>query len=102
MRNCTLFVTETDLTRKGAEGVEGGDRPEGHPFNDAETTSVDFASKLDTSNPLGGSCPAGRAVTVAGQSVVIITSALCDSFALIGVVLQAVGALVAMFIVFRG
>jgi hypothetical protein len=102
MRNCTLFVTQTDMSQKGVDAAKGIDQPVGHPFKDAASTSIDFSSKIDMTNPLGGSCPAGRSVTVAGQSLVIVTAGLCDALAMVGNIIVALGALCSVFIVFKG
>jgi hypothetical protein len=101
-RNCALFETSSRQSDLGTAALDGGDRPQGHPGNDALTTNIDFASTLDTSDALGGSCPAGRSLSVAGQEFTLITGAMCESLAMAGNLIVAVGALLSVFIVFRG
>jgi hypothetical protein len=100
-RNCSLFDTETAESTLGKQAAQGGDHPQGHPWNTAESTSLDFASHIDTSDALAGSCPAGRSITVQGHEFTVITGAMCDSLAMAGNLIVAFGALLSVFIVFK-
>lgn len=100
-RNCVLFDTETDMSQKGRDAANGLAQPDGHPGNSAVTTPIDFASKIDTTNSLSGSCPAGRTVSLMGQTIVLLTGDQCDALAMVGQVLVGLCALACVGIVFR-
>lgn len=101
-RNCVMFEDTTALSDLGNEAVGKGDHPEGHPYADAEETSVDFATTIDRTDLLAGSCPVGHSVSVMGQSFTLITGEMCDMLGMLGNLIVAVGALASAFIVFRG
>jgi hypothetical protein len=101
-RNCQMFDDATPLSDKGNAAVTAGDRPDGHPGNDAAETPLDFSSSIDRTNLIGGSCPAGHGLTVNGTTVTLLTAGMCDMLGMLGNLIVAVGALASAFIVFRG
>ncbi|WP_374676443.1 virulence factor TspB C-terminal domain-related protein [Ideonella sp.] len=102
IRNCEMFEKDTDLSLAGKAALGKGDQPDGlHPYKSASDNPLDFATMIDRTDGLGGACPAGHSVTVAGQSITVLTGEMCDSLAMLGQLVVAVGALLSVFIVFR-
>lgn len=101
LRNCTLFSTETDYSQKGRDAANGQAQPTGHPGATAGNTPIDFSQKIDTSNALVGTCPAGRSVSLMGQDIVLLTADQCDALAMVGQVLVGICSLACVAIVFK-
>jgi hypothetical protein len=83
--------------------ADGNPHPNGHPRNDSETQSVDFAGQIDQGDPLGGgSCPPDRQFSVSSfGSVTIPFSRLCGPLGVVGNLAVAFALLAAAFIAFR-
>jgi hypothetical protein len=101
VRNCTLFEgVSPESTLYGTEKNKSGNQTTALPGNDSVSIGP---STFDTSDALGGgSCIGDKTITVAGQSVVIPFSNVCEYLALLGNVLLAVSFLLAARIVTRG
>lgn len=101
-RACEWSWVEPELKAKGDTAMAGGDQPNGHPFKDAQQSEMSFASQIDTTNRLPGSCPGDEAISVGGHSFVIPWSRACGSFEMLGNVVVGFALLAAASIVFRG
>jgi len=100
-RHCQMEM-HTDESAAGVAMIDGNPHPTGHPLNNAEVQDVSFAGAIDQTNPIGGSCPADRVVSVGpGSSVTIPFSNLCGPLAMVGNVGVAVAMLLALFIAFK-
>ncbi len=102
VRNCQLYETHSAYSQAGAALSDDNPHPTGHPYNDAETKTVDFAQQIDQSDALGGgSCPGDRTIAIHGGSFVIPFSSLCGPLAFFGQVAVAFCLLAAAFIAFK-
>ena len=109
-RNCEFFEPATaggDLATQaatGAQAVADGDHPSWSPSTAANVASstIDFASQIDQTNPFGSSCPVDQVLALGAPfgSVTLPFSTWCPSLQLIGQVVLGVCLLAAAFIVF--
>jgi hypothetical protein len=104
MRHCTLFEDENPLSVVGQGAMNGQAQPSGHPGAPGSTAgvSLDFQQVIDTTNPIGGSCPADVSIPYSGKVLVIPLASMCDEFMLLGQLFVGVSMLAAAFIVFKG
>lgn len=102
---CGLDTEASDPTvQAGVAAVGAGDRPAGHPGNDAEEVPFQLSSMLD-STPLFGSsadCPVDVNVTAMGKSIVMPFSVMCPYLRMLGAAFMAACYLAAAGIVFKG
>ena len=101
-RNCEWFDNPTELKNIGTQAMNGQAKPDGHPGNAAESSSVSFSSTIDQTDRLGGGCPSDFSVTVMGKSLTIPFASICDELQLLGSLMVGVCMLAAAAIVFRG
>lgn len=100
-RNCELFEAKSPLSDLGIASADGQAVPSGHPGAAPDQRDISFASTIDTSDRLGGSCPGDHVLSTSVGSVTIPLSKLCGSLQLVGQLVVAFGALLSAFIVFR-
>lgn len=101
-RNCEFFAPTGPAVDAGVAAGAGHARPSGHPALAADAVALDFASNLDQTNRLAGSCPADIPLTLAGHSLLFRVSQVCAPVQQLGYLVVAVSLLAAAFIVFRG
>lgn len=103
-RNCEWFddPAAAQLATVGNAAITGQARPDGHPANSADSQSVSFQTVIDQTDRLGGGCPVDVSVSIAGKSLAIPFSAMCDELQLVGNLMVGFCMLVAALIVFRG
>lgn len=100
-RNCAMFDTPDALATKGAGMVDDNPTPQGHPANSPEVKDVGLAGQIDMSNPIGGSCPQDKTLSMGGQTFTLPLSTLCTPLQMLGQVGVAVSLLMAAFIAFK-
>lgn len=101
VRHCQLFEDPNPLSSVGGEAMNGEAKPTGHPGNSASSVSVAFSSSINTTNTIGGGCPADYTFAYAGGSLTIPFGSACGEFQALGTMLVAFSMLAAAFIVFR-
>lgn len=109
-RNCQLFEPSTTggdgavQAQRGAQAVADGDHPSWSPSTpgNESSTTIDFSSQIDATNPFGSSCPADQVLPLVGAaSVTIPFSSFCGSLQLAGALILGVAWLAAAGIVFK-
>ena len=108
-RDCMLFQPETqggdlgDEAARGAQAKADGDVPSWSPANPANvsSTTMDFDSQIDQTNPFDSSCPADQVLALGAPfgSVTLPFSSWCPSLQLIGQLVLGVCLFAAAFIV---
>jgi hypothetical protein len=99
-RNCEFFEPTGPTVQAGIDGANGQARPTGHPANTPETVNVGPGS-FDTSNPLGGSCPADRTFNAGAATFTIPFSNLCPFLTAMGQFAVAMSLIAGVMIAFR-
>lgn len=100
-RNCLLYEVATPQSTAGYAALSAGDRPGDHPANDATAEDLDFSSRIDQTDRLGGGSLADLTVPVGNLAPVVIPfSQLQSPLAMLGNLLVGVSMLWALFIVF--
>lgn len=102
-RNCEWYG-DVDQARKqrGLDAMSAGIQPDGHPAKSPDSAGMDFGSRIDQTDRLGGGCPVD--VTVAGpmgMSFTLPFSSMCDKLQTIGRVMVGICMLAAAVIVFK-
>lgn len=104
-RNCQLW-DDPDLaeTAKKGKAAAAGDKPPGHPGADGAVAanSMSFPSVINTSDPIGGSCPSDVSFDgPLGKPLVLKLSSLCYALTILGKLFVAITSLACAFIVFK-
>lgn len=102
-RNCQWFddPETTPLKQAGDAAMTGQLLPDGHPLKDAATMPMDFGSRIDQMDRLGGGCPQDVTFTLSGTTVVMPFSKACAPLHLLGQIAMAITMLACCFIVFK-
>lgn len=100
-RNCALYETVTPQSTAGNAALTAGDRPGDHPANSPTAEALDFSSRIDQTDRLGGGSLADLVIPVSALTAVTIPfSQLQTPLAMLGNLLVGVTMLWALFIVF--
>lgn len=100
-RNCVLYETATPQSTAGYAALSAGDRPGDHPANEATAEALDFSSRIDQTDRLGGGSLTDLTIPVSSLTAVTIPfSQLQTPLAMLGNLLVGVSMLWALFIVF--
>jgi len=102
-RNCEFFDATTATKTKGEEAIARGDtKADDHPGHDDNVTTTAIGSAMDTTDIVGGSCPADQVVTItAGRTVVMPWSQVCTPAGWLGNLLVGLTSLAWVFIAFK-
>ena len=102
-RNCALW-NDAPANHPGVVAANGQSTPAGHPGAPGVVSAVSVSSAMDLSDAIGGgaSCLADQTFAVGeGHSVVIAWSQACTALGYAGSAIQALSALVFVFIAFK-
>lgn len=99
VRNCqTLENAPSD--HPAVVAANGQAHPADHPYTTGTSSSLSFATGIDQTELVSGSCPADRSMTFLGGSYTLKLSQLCTPLGWLGNIAVALTMLVCMFIVF--
>lgn len=102
---CGLDTEASDPSvQAGVAAVGAGDRPAGHPGNDADQVPIQLSQMLDSTSLFGSAtdCPSDVSVTAMGKAIALPFSTLCPYLRMLGAAFMASCYLAAALIVFKG